>query len=147
MNKRDQKIITDYARIFGQLSPATLPDLRAMLSDDIIFQDPFSRLSGPAAFIAVFEHMFKVMDRPAFEITDIGWSDSAGYIQWKMTGQLRRLPSVPVAIIGLSEVRLDKAGQIIAHIDHWDSASQLLAHLPVIGWFVRRVLRLFSQTS
>jgi hypothetical protein len=43
----------------------------------------------------------------------------------------------------MSEVHFDANGAISQHIDHWDSASQLLSDLPYIGWITRRILRLF----
>ena len=48
-----------------------------------------------------------------------------------------------MTLIGMSEVHFNHDGYVIAHIDHWDSASQLLARLPVIGTIIRPVLKLF----
>ncbi|MGB1106503.1 MAG: hypothetical protein ACPG36_08450, partial [Candidatus Puniceispirillaceae bacterium] len=52
-------------------------------------------------------------------------------------------PRTTLDFEGVSEVHVDEDELIAAHIDHWDSASQLLARLPVIGMLLRPVLRLF----
>jgi len=41
------------------------------------------------------------------------------------------------------EIHVDADGKISKHIDHWDSASQLLRYLPVIGAIIRPILKLF----
>ena len=43
----------------------------------------------------------------------------------------------------IREIRIDANGRISHHIDHWDSASQLLMVLPVIRAIIRPVMRLF----
>jgi hypothetical protein len=43
----------------------------------------------------------------------------------------------------MSEIHIGEDGLIIAHIDHWDSASQLLAKLPVINVLINPILRRF----
>jgi len=40
-------------------------------------------------------------------------------------------------------VHANDEGQITAHYDHWDSASQLLAKIPYIGAVIRPILRQF----
>ena len=45
---------------------------------------------------------------------------------------------------GMSEVHVNPQGLICQHIDHWDSASQLIRHLPVIGVIIRPILKLFQ---
>jgi len=101
-------------------------------------------LHGRQEFIAIFAHMFEVMDRPAFAILDIAASGQAGYIKWEMTGYLKSRPSFSVKLVGMSELIFDENGLLLAHHDHWDSAHQLLRHIPVGGWFVRKLLGLFA---
>ena len=133
-----------YANAFAEMRPETVRDLTAFLSEDVVFTDPFNKLHGHAEFIAIFDHMFAVMTNPRFEILDVSCSERAGYIKWRMKGALKARPSFTLNLTGMSEVEFDKAGLITAHYDHWDSAHQLLAELPGIGWLVRRLLRLFA---
>ena len=134
----------DYAKAFAEMRPETVKNITAFLAEDVIFTDPFNELHGHQAFTAIFDHMFAVMTDPRFEILDISSSDRAGYIKWRMTGHLKARPSFVVNLTGMSEIEFNEAGLITAHYDHWDSAHQLLARLPVAGWLVRRLLRLFA---
>ena len=137
-------LTTAYAELFGSLTPDRLENLSALLNKNIVFTDPFNRIDGPDKFIAVFEHMFKVMREPRFDIEDVAASKGAGYIKWRMTGHLKKKTDFYVNIVGMSEVVFDEDGMLIFHIDHWDSASQLLSRIPAAGWFVRKLMRLFA---
>ena len=136
-----------YARFFAEMTPEKLCSVKNFLRDDVVFTDPFNTLHGPDAFVAIFTHMYAVMKNPRFEILDVAVSENAGYIKWHMTGALQSRPSFKVDLTGVSEVHFDAAGLVIGHFDHWDSANQILAKLPAIGWFVRRMLRLFALPS
>jgi len=140
-------IIERYAAAFAALAPETLNDLMATLSPRIRFTDPFNDVTGHDAFRAIFTHMFETCDSPRFHILDIahGANDDGrrAYLRWRMSGRLKSWPHTSLDFEGMSEVHVDENGLIAAHIDHWDSASQLLARLPVIGTLLRPVLRLF----
>ena len=136
-----------YARFFEKMTPETLGSMKRFLADDVVFKDPFNILHGPDAFVAVFTHMYAVMKNPRFDILDVAVSEKAGFIKWRMTGELRFRPSFKLDLTGISEVQFSDAGLVTAHFDHWDSAHQLLAKLPVIGWLVRRLISVFALPS
>ena len=136
-----------YARFFAEMTPETLDNMKHLLADDAVFTDPFNTLHGSDAIVAMFIHMYAVMNNPRFDILDVAASEKAGYIKWCMTGALRSRSSVQINLTGMSEIHFNAAGMVTAHHDHWDSAHQLLAKLPAIGWFVRRMLRLFALPS
>ena len=136
--------IQAYARLFEEMTPEKLGSMKYYLSGDVVFTDPFNTFHGSDAFVAIFKHMYAVMKNPRFEIMDIAASEKAGYIRWRMTGTLKFHPSFQVDLKGMSEVHFNSVGLVTAHFDHWDSAHQLLAKLPVVGWLVRRLMRLFA---
>lgn len=141
-------ILDEYADAFASLTPESLDALMAMLDDEVHFSDPFNDVRGKAAFRAIFSHMFEVCDEPRFRIMDIARSgegkSACAYIRWHMSGRIRKWPRTEIDIHGMSEVRVGAGGLVIEHLDHWDSASQLLARLPVIGTIMRPVLRMFA---
>ena len=132
-----------YAAYFEVIAPDTLDELAALLADDVVFIDPFNRLEGKEAMIGVFAIMFETMQKPKFDVLDIALSDKAAFLKWRMTGTVNAAPTMPFDIVGMSEIVFDDNGKVILHHDHWDSASQLLAHLPYIGWVTRRIQKLF----
>lgn len=140
-------IIERYAAAFASLTPETIDDLMATVSPQVHFSDPFNDVTGHAGFRAIFVHMFATCEAPRFHILDIARGSQDGgrhaYLRWRMSGRLKSWPHSSLDFEGMSEVHIGSDGLIAAHIDHWDSASQLLAHLPVIGMLLRPVLRLF----
>ena len=136
-----------YARFFEKMTPETVCSMRRFLAHDVVFTDPFNTLHGPDAFVAIFTHMYAVMKNPRFDILDVAVSEKAGFIKWRMSGELLSRPSFQLDLKGISEVQFNDAGLVTAHLDHWDSAHQLLAKLPIIGWLVRRLLTLFALPS
>ena len=140
-------IIDRYVTAFAALEPETMEDLLATVEADIRFVDPFNDVIGRAGFRAIFDHMFATCEAPRFHILDVAISHargtSRGYIRWRMSGRLKSWPRTELNLEGMSEVHVGPNGLIGAHFDHWDSASQLLARLPVIGALIRPVLKLF----
>ena len=147
MAKSHQKLIDAYVKAFTSLRPGNIDTLLALVEIDVVFVDPFNNLRGKAAFGAVFEHMFETTIEPQFTVSDIALSTvrdrHVTYLRWQMTARTKGWPSVPLELEGMSEVHLGDTGLVSHHIDHWDSASQLLSKLPFIGALVRQIMRIF----
>jgi steroid delta-isomerase len=141
--------IADYAKVYAhyyeRIAPDNLDELGALLSDDVIFIDPFNKLEGRQIMVSVFAQMFKTMTNPRFEILDVACSENRAYMKWRMTGTVNAAPSMPFDILGMSEVSFTKEGLVMCHHDHWDSGGQLLAKLPYVGWLTKRMMRLFAH--
>ena len=118
-------IITRYADAFAGLTPDNMDMLIATVSAD----------------------MFETCDEPRFQILDIATSTDQGeqraYLRWRMSGRVRSWPHTDLGLEGMSEIHVGKDGLVCLHLDHWDSASQLLARLPVICTIIRPVLKMF----
>lgn len=127
-----------WARAWEGLAPETVPDLLALAHPEIRFRDPFQDFSGQARMERMLRHMFTSLQAPRFTVRDIAHGQAAFYLRWDFAfgfrGQAR-------AIEGMSEVHLDAAGLVTAHLDHWDSGSQFYARLPLLGAVVRAVAR------
>jgi len=63
------------------------------------------------------------------------------YVRWEMTFHTRVIGKrVESHSIGMTHLRFNESGQIVLHQDFWDSGSALYAHLPVVGFWVRRAM-------
>ena len=144
MNTENCSLIYEYAHLFSRLTAENLSDLSKMVSDDIEFSDPFNITYGKTEFITTFSHMFEVMADPKFEILDLSESQKASYIKWRLTGKVKRFKFIKINIVGISEVKANAQGKITTHHDHWDSASQLLTLIPVLGFTTRLLLKMFK---
>ena len=146
-----QDIVIAYASAFGALTPDSIDDLLDLLAEDVRFVDPFNDVTGKAGFRAIFVHMFATCEAPRFHIIDIASGDPQktaeaerqhAYLRWRMLGRLARWPRTNLDLEGMSEIHIEE-NKIVAHVDHWDSASQLLVRLPFVGALLRPILRLF----
>ena len=81
----DQNIIIQktekYARLYGTLSPESLSELGDMLAEDVVFIDPFNRITGRKKMLDIFRTMIATMVNPHFIILDTATSQTAGYIK------------------------------------------------------------------
>ena len=128
-----------YGEAFAKLTPDTLEQLCAMVSDQVYFSDPFNQITGKAGFRAVFDHMYSVCNDPAFNITDIAHSKQASYLRWRMTGKLKSWPYADLNFEGMTEVRF-----FLKRADH-PSYRPLGQRQPVVAIFANN--RLFHACN
>lgn len=141
------KAVEAYVDAFTGLTAENMDILLAAVDDNIHFSDPFNSTRGRAAFTAIFEHMFETCIAPRFDVTDIAYSANAqnevAYLRWRMTGKINGWPHTNLDFEGMTEVHISDKGLITAHIDHWDSASQLFTKLPIVGGILRPIMKRF----
>jgi len=144
---KSNDVVSQYVTAFTSLTPNNMDALLAVVDDDIFFSDPFNKTTGKPAFTAIFDHMFETCIDPGFDVTDVAYSatngDKIAYLRWRMTGKINGWPHTALDFEGMTEVHIGDNGLISAHIDHWDSASQLFAKLPIIGALLRPIMARF----
>lgn len=123
----------------GEAGPPRAADLAPFAAADVLFQDPFNTVRGHGAIVRLLAHTRDQVQGVRFEVLDRAWSDDAAYLKWRMTGRVKYLGHWQVT--GMSEISFDAASRVAAHVDHWDSAGQLFARLPLVGGVVRWALR------
>ncbi|MBL8808330.1 MAG: nuclear transport factor 2 family protein [Rhodospirillales bacterium] len=124
--------LDDYVAFFERLTPDRLDDLDALVASDVRFKDPFNDVRGTARMKKVLAMAF-AHGTPRFEVIDRARGEHAAYLLWRYTH------GPGFALEGMSEIRFAPDGRIAEHIDHWDSAMQFYARIPVVGWLVRFV--------
>ncbi len=131
-------------QFFENLSPADLGRMDRVYTPDARFKDPFNAVQGPAAIAAVFEHMFKSLDRPRFVVLDVVHQDERLFLSWDFVFARRRWRPGEQRIHGASLLQLAADGRISEHRDYWDAAEELYEKLPLLGslmrWLKRRAV-------
>lgn len=140
-----KSIARTWAEAFAAPMPQGIDALLALAAEDVRFADPFNDVRGKPALREILEDMVARCEDPAFAILDVGAGDKAGYIRWEFRFRPKGRRDM-WTFSGMSEILADDAGLVTAHIDHWDSGSQLYAKLPLIGWPVRRIAKSLSVT-
>jgi hypothetical protein len=133
-----------YVAFFEGLNPASLHRLDELCAPEVRFRDPFNDVRGVARFRAVLAKMFRDVAEPRFEVTDQAISSRACYLRWTFTFRGAGPHEGPRRIEGVSEVHLNAAGKVTAHIDHWDAGAQIYEQVPLLGSLVRMVKRRLS---
>ena len=136
-----------YAAFFESLSPESLHRLDELCAPEVRFRDPFNDVSGVARFRAVLAKMFRDVADPRFEVTDKAFSGRTCYLRWTFTFRGIGSNTELQRIDGVSEIHLDSAGKVIAHLDHWDAGAQIYERIPVLGAVVRMVRRRLSAAT
>lgn len=133
-----QEAADAYKRYLETFTPETLSRLDDYVAADVRFADPFNDVRGIEAMRHIFDDMFETIADVRFEVSHMGVNGDTALMAWTFGGDARGKPFV---LEGMSRIDFDASGRVIAHIDHWDSATQFYMHIPVIGWllsFVRR---------
>ncbi|MBP0048891.1 nuclear transport factor 2 family protein [Marinobacterium sp. AK62] len=136
-----------YATTFANLTPDTVDELCALVSEGVYFKDPFNDIQGRQAFKHLLLDMFERAGRPAFSVDTICWHQASetGWLRWHFRADLPVIGRLEVE--GCSRVLFDAHGQVSTHMDYWDSAPVYLK-LPLIGRLLRGVRhRISSQAS
>jgi ketosteroid isomerase-like protein len=127
--------------LFEGLSPADLPRLATIYTEDSRFKDPFNEVVGVAAIQRIFEHMFVSLDGPHFVIRDAIVQGDQCFLSWDFVFRMKRFKREEQVIRGGSHLRLAADGRIRDHRDYWDVAEELYEKLPVLGALMRWLKR------
>lgn len=143
MSRHADARIAQVVRFFEQLQPLDLARLELLYAEHARFKDPFNDVTGVAAIRAVFEHLFRSLDAPRFEVRDIVADGDRAWLTWDMHFRFHR-SATPQRVHGASLLHFDAQGRILLHRDYWDAAQELYEKLPLIGsvmrWLRRRVI-------
>ena len=138
----ENSIVENYIDLFNNLTPDNIDKFDNLISEDIIFIDPFNNIKGTNAFKNIFYHMFKNVKEPKFFILNYSINKQRVFLKWKMTFfAFKSLQTIE----GMSELLLNDDGKIALHTDYWDSLSGLFIKIPFIGFFYKLSLFLFKS--
>jgi steroid Delta-isomerase len=127
-----------YAAYFERVAPDNLGELRDLCAADVRFRDPFNDVRGQDQIVRIFSKMFEDVAEPTFDVLDNAVSGSNSYLRWVFHFKNKKNGKA-FSIEGMTEVHFDQTGLVIAHLDHWDAASQLYVHVPLLGWVLRQI--------
>ncbi len=133
--------------LYETLSPATLPQLASIYTEDCTFKDPFNEVQGVPAIRRIFEHMYTTLDQPRFVVHERVAQGEQCFLTWDFIFRLKsgkrpkRAKSEEIVVRGSSHLRLAADGRICMHRDYWDVAEELYEKLPVLGALMRWLRR------
>ena len=138
----DDPRVARIVSLYETLSPAALPQLATIYTDDARFKDPFNEVQGVPAIRAIFEHMYRTLDGPRFVVHGRVTQGAQCFLTWDFMFR-RKHGGELITVRGASHLQLADDGRIAVHRDYWDVAEELYEKLPLLGalmrWLKRRV--------
>lgn len=129
-----------FVAFYESLSPAALARLDAIYAVDASFRDPFNAVTGVAAIRRIFEHMYRQVDEPRFQVLARFRKDDEAMVVWSFRFRFKG-QAAEQCVEGTSRLRFDGAGRVMLHRDYWDPAQGLYEKLPLIGMLMRWLRR------
>lgn len=125
---------------YADLTSATLPeDIRSAYADRLYFNDTLHTFSQLEDLVGYMEKTGGSLSESSVEVQQVIQDGADVYVRWTMEFKSRAAGrNIHSRSIGISHLRFDEDGKVILHQDFWDSGHALYAHLPIVGFFVRR---------
>jgi len=127
--------------LYEGLSPAALPQLATIYTNDCRFKDPFNDVQGVPAIRRIFEHMYATLDAPRFVVHERIAQGEQCFLTWDFVFRLKSGSRQEIVVRGSSHLRLAADGRICMHRDYWDVAEELYEKLPLLGALMRWLRR------
>lgn len=130
-----------YIAYFEHLSLETCADVKALVTENIYFHDPYNEVTGKEIYPKVYEKILH--DLSSFEYTfhEKVLSGNQLYLYWTFCG-IPKQASFALAKIetkGMSMVVFDQHGKVERHEDFWDTGEAIYAKLPVIKSILQKL--------
>lgn len=125
---------------YEELSPETLTQIRELYSKECVFKDPFHEIHGTQALEAYFSGLFTKLESFKFEFSEALEQGSKAYLVWDFHCRVR---GYSFKIHGASLITYDEAGRVKIHRDYWDPAEELYEKIPVLGFLMKNLKKLF----
>jgi len=133
--------LESYAEFLSSLNEKTVDRFTDYVVKDVLFRDPFNEVCGADRMMQIFTHMYRTIGSVKFDILHHAMMGDVGLLHWRFTSTLR---GKPWSFEGMSHIRFDSDGRVVAHIDHWDAAREFYEHFPVVGWALKTIRRKIS---
>jgi limonene-1,2-epoxide hydrolase len=125
-------------RFFEQLDPGELQNIGQFYAPQAYFKDPFNEVRGPEEIRRLFEHMYRVLERPHFVITERVLQAPQCVLIWEFRFRFRRFDRRREQVVkGSSHLRFGVDGRVEYHRDYWDAAEELYEKIPGLGMLMR----------
>jgi hypothetical protein len=126
---------------FGNLAdPQVAERMRVLYAESIYFNDTLKTFDHRDDLVHYMKETGANLDSSSVEIKQVLRDGPDTFIRWTMEFRTRAAGrDIHSRSIGMTHLRFNAEGQVVLHQDFWDSGHGLYAHLPVVGFMVRRV--------
>jgi len=131
-------VLTNFCRVYQNLSVDNLNQLQEVYSKDIEFVDAVETIYGIDALTEYFGHLYHNMKYCHFLIDNIIEQDNQACLIWRMEYAHHKINSgKKITVDGSSHLKF--SDKINFHRDYVDMGQMLYEHLPVIGRVIKGI--------
>lgn len=135
----------DWRAFLETLRPDGMDRLDRLAAPDIHYHDPFVDARGLANVKRVFARVFDDIEDPRYTFTHCARDGDTCFLRWHFTCRPKTIrQGLPWICDGITEIRFDAQGRVLAHWEHWDAGEQVYEKLPVLRAVIRLVKRRIS---
>jgi steroid delta-isomerase len=124
-------------KLYNHLKPADLAKLNTFYASRAWFKDPFNEVVGVRSITRIFEHMFRTVVEPRFEVLETVTQPQQSFLTWNFHFRLKNYSPHWICVRGSTHLKFDESGLIIYHRDYWDTGEEFFAKMPMVGWLMR----------
>lgn len=117
-------------------SPELADRVAETYAESLFFNDTLHSFHDRDALQAYMAKVSSQLEHSQVDVHQVLIDGDDVFLRWTMRFAGRSIQSNS---IGMSHLRFNSEGQVILHQDFWDSGHGLYAHLPVVGFVLRRV--------
>lgn len=123
-----------------------LDRLNEIYADDVTFTDPIHLVQGIDDLEKYFKHTMENVEYCHFAFTERAFSGNWLFLAWQMRFSHEKLAGGRELVLpGVSQFHI-KNDKVSEQQDHYDLGAMLYEHIPVLGYFVKKVRdRLVSE--
>ncbi len=113
--------------------------MRATYAESFHFNDTLHTFAALNDLVDYMTNTGAALEESHVEVHQVIRDAADVYVRWTMEFHTRAAGRrVHSKSIGMTHLRFDEQGRVVLHQDFWDSGHALYAHLPGVGFAVRR---------
>ena len=129
--------LSQFQKLFNNLSAGNLGGIRWIYSDDIRFQDPFATVEGIEELTRYFAGAYANVISCNFDFGDPVINGRDVCVPWVMRLRHKSIRNGhEVNVDGISQIAIH-GGKVTSHRDYFDVGQLLYENLPVLGKAIR----------
>lgn len=131
-------VVDRFTETYQQLNAQSMGLLKDLYGPDVLFQDPFRRITGLPALTEYFAELYRHVKSVSFRFEETVVQGNSAMLVWTMALAHPRLNhGALITVPGASHIRFQD--KVTYHRDYFDGGAMLYEQLPVIGMIVRTI--------
>ena len=135
-----EKGLERFAEAFADLTANDIAGkFESLYADSLYFNDTIHAFHAREDLVAYMSRIGSSLTESHVDIKQVIRDGNDVFVRWTMEFRTRAAGrDIHSHSIGMTHLRFDVDGRVVLHQDFWDSGNALYAHLPFVGFAVKR---------